>query len=58
MSNSGLIDSKDALDILVSYSIAEEGTNMLYIRMIEALLKRREEYNLVEIEMLLNYFPH
>lgn len=35
MSNEGYFDSKDALDMLVSYSIAEEGTNTLYIRLIE-----------------------
>ena len=44
--------------MLVSYSIAEEGSNTLYIRLIEMLLVRKEEYNMVEIEMLLNYFPH
>ena len=53
-----MFDAKEALDILVSYSIAEEGTNTLYIRLIETLVKRREEYNIVEIEMILNYFPH
>ena len=53
-----MFDAKEALDILVSYSIAEEGTNTLYIRLIETLVKRREEYNMVEIEMILNYFPH
>ena len=53
-----MFDAKEALDILVSYSIAEEGTNTLYLRLIETLVKRREEYNMVEIEMILNYFPH
>lgn len=58
MLNAGMFDAKEALDILVSYSIAEEGTNTLYLRLIEHLIKRSEEYNLVEIEMILNYFPH
>ena len=53
-----MFDAKEALDILVSYSIAEEGTNTLYLRLIETLVKRREEYNMVELEMILNYFPH
>ena len=43
---------------MVSYSIAEEGTNTLYIRLVESMLKRKEDYNLVEVEMVLNYFPH
>ncbi len=53
-----MIDAKEALDILVSYSIAQEGTNTLYLRLVDTLLKRKEEYNLIEIEMILNYFPH
>jgi hypothetical protein len=52
------LDAKDSLDVLVSYSIAEEGTNTLYIRLVESMLRRKEDYNLVEIEMILNYFPH
>jgi hypothetical protein len=53
-----VIDAKDALDVLVSYSIAEEGTNTLYIRLVESMLRRKEDYNMVEVEMILNYFPH
>ena len=46
--------------MLVSYSIAEEGSNNLYIGLIEAMLTQRDPstYNMVEIEMILNYFPH
>ena len=51
-------DGREALDILVSYSVAEEGTNTLYLRLIDLMLKRKEVYNMVEIEMILNYFPH
>ncbi|TNV84738.1 hypothetical protein FGO68_gene16543 [Halteria grandinella] len=58
LSQQGLIDPKDSLDVLVSYAIAEEGTNTLYIRLVESMLQRTEEYNLVEIEMVMNYFPH
>ena len=58
MLSQGLFDSKEALDILVSYAIAEEGTNTLYLRLIQNLIKRTDEYNTVEVEMILNYFPH
>ncbi|TNV74156.1 hypothetical protein FGO68_gene5579 [Halteria grandinella] len=58
LSQPGLVDPKDSLDVLVSYAIAEEGTNTLYIRLVESMLQRTEEYNLVEIEMVMNYFPH
>lgn len=58
LSQPGVIDPKDSLDALVSYSIAEEGTNTLYIRLVESLLRRSEDYNLVEVEMIFNYFPH
>lgn len=55
-----LIDAKEALDIMVSYSIAEEGSNNLYIKLIQAMLSKRDiaGYDMVEIEMILNYFPH
>jgi len=49
---------RDSLDALVSYAIAEEGTNTLYIRLVESMLRRTEDYSLVEVEMVLNYFPH
>lgn len=58
MLSQGLFDSRQALDILVSYAIAEEGTNTLYLRLIQSLIRRTDEYNIVEIEMILNYFPH
>ena len=53
-------DAQESLDVLVSYSIAEEGTNNLYIAMIENMLTKRDAstYDIVEIEMILNYFPH
>ena len=55
-----LFDAQEALDVLVSYSIAEEGSNNLYIAMIECMLTKRDpsSYDMVEIEMILNYFPH
>lgn len=51
---------EQALDILVSYSIAEEGSNNLYIGLIETMLAKRDpaSYNMVEVEMILSYFPH
>ena len=54
----GILTPRDSLDALVSYAIAEEGTNTLYIRLVESMLKRTEDYNLVEVELVLNYFPH
>ena len=42
----------------MSYSIAEEGSNNLYLKLIQTMLTKRSEYNMVEIEMILNYFPH
>jgi hypothetical protein len=56
----GQFDAQQALDILVSYSISEEGSNNLYIGLIETMLTKRDSgsYNMVEIEMILNYFPH
>jgi hypothetical protein len=33
-----LNDPKEALDILVSYAIAEEGTNTLYLKLIDLLI--------------------
>lgn len=53
-------DAAEALDIMVSYSISEEGTNNMYIQLIQTMLALRDpsNYNLVEIEMILNYFPH
>jgi len=58
LSQTDVISARDSLDVLVSYAIAEEGTNTLYIRLVESMLKRREDYSLVEVEMVLNYFPH
>ena len=52
------MDARDSLDVLVSFSIAEEGTNTLYLRLVESMLQRKEDYNIVEVEMVLNYFPH
>ncbi len=58
LSQPGVLDAKDCLDVLVSYSIAEEGTNTVYLRLVENMLQRKEEYTIVEVEMVLNYFPH
>ena len=46
---------------MTSYGVAEEGTNTLYIGLIELVAQRdtvHKPYSLTEIEMLLNYFPH
>ena len=47
----------EALDIMVSYSISQEGSNNMYIKLIQLMLTRHD-YNIVEIEQILNYFPH
>lgn len=51
---------EEALDILVSYSVAEEGTNNMFLHVIQTMLTKRDPagYNMVEVEMILNYFPH
>ena len=49
---------KEALSILVSYAVAQEGTNTLYVKLVGVMLQRTEPYSLTEIEMVLNYFPH
>ena len=47
----------EALDIMVSYSISQEGSNNMYIKLIQLMLTRHD-YNIVEIEQILNYFTH
>lgn len=58
LSQEGVVTPADSLDVLVSFAIAEEGTNTLFLRLVESMLRREEEYTLVEVEMVLNYFPH
>ena len=61
MINGKRLNPKQALDVLCSYSIAEEGTNTLYVSLIEQLAQRdayEQPYTIVELEMILNYFPH
>lgn len=59
--NAGKLDPQQALDVMVSYAIAEEGTNTLYLGLIDLIARRdylTSPYTLTEIEMILNYFPH
>ena len=61
MINAGRLSPKQALDVLCSYAISEEGTNTLYIGLVEILAQRDasiEPYTIIELEMTLNYFPH
>ena len=61
MINGRKLGPKQALDIMTSYAIAEEGTNTLYIGLVDIVARRdtvHEPYTITEIEMLLNYFPH
>ena len=61
MINGGRLNSVQALDVLSSFAIAEEGTNTLFLGLIDLVARRdvnQEPYTTVEIEMILNYFPH
>ena len=63
MCNSKVMTPSSAIDVLVSFSIAQEGTNTLYISLIEVILghiqKHPEEpFTAAQADMLLNYFPH
>ena len=47
--------------MLCSYAVAEEGTNTLFLGLIQVVSTRdayQVPYTLTEIEMILNYFPH
>ena len=60
MINAGRLTSKQALDVMSSYAIAEEGTNTLYLGLIDLVSRRNtqhEPYTITEIEIILNYFP-
>jgi len=63
--NAKRLTPKQAIDVLASYSIAQEGTNTLYLGLTEVVMSQLEKdenqdeiLSLHEIEMLLNYFPH
>ena len=61
MINGKRLNSVQALDVLSSFAIAEEGTNTLFLGLIDLVARRdvnQEPYTTVEIEMILNYFPH
>lgn len=38
MLGQNMFDGQEALDIMVSYSISEEGTNNMYIKLIQVML--------------------
>jgi hypothetical protein len=47
--------------VLTSYAIAEEGTNTLYLGLVDVIARRdyiNDPYTLQEVEMVLNFFPH
>ena len=47
--------------MLTSYAIAEEGTNTLYLGLVDVIARRdyiNDPYTLQEVEMVLNFFPH
>ena len=46
---------------MASYSVAQEGTNTLYLGLTDILATRNTidmPYSLTEVEMILNFFPH
>lgn len=53
----------DSLDALIAFSIGQEGTNTLYMLLINEVMNytrrnKDQSYTVTEIELLLNYFPH
>lgn len=52
-------DHREAIDILVSFSIAGEGSNLLYQRIAELIEPALNEskYTLHDIELIINYIP-
>ncbi|CAI2365135.1 unnamed protein product [Moneuplotes crassus] len=55
----GSIDSKEILIVLKCFSIAEEGSEVLYERIFEMIYPNLSErkYNKHDLEIILNYFP-
>lgn len=61
MLNGKRLSAVQALDVMSSFAIAEEGTNTLFLGLIDLVARRdinEQPYTTVEIEMILNYFPH
>lgn len=61
MVNGQKLNPKEALEALTSYAIADEGTNTLFLGLVEVICLRdaiEEPYSMDEIELVLNYFPH
>ena len=59
--NSQKLNPKQALDAMASYSVAQEGTNTLFLGLTDILARRDSidmPYTLTEVEMVLNFFPH
>lgn len=57
--NRKTVDHREALDILTSFSIAGEGTDILYERLTELIEPALKEgkYTIHDIELIINYLP-
>ena len=57
--NRNNINHREAIDILVSFSISGECTNILLERVLEIILPRLKEskYTRYDLELIINYFP-
>lgn len=57
--NKGAIDHREIIDVLVSFSISGECSNILNERILEILMPNLKEgkYTLHDLELIINYFP-
>ena len=57
--NRKTIDHREAIDVLISFSIAGEGTNLLYERISELVIPalKQGKYTFHDIELIVNYMP-
>lgn len=49
---------QDCVDLIKSFSRAQEGTNMLYEVLMRKIAKHAHELSINEIEIIMNYLPH
>ena len=52
------INYEDAITILVSFSKAQEGSDLLYENLMDIILKNSSELKTSDLQQILNYFPH
>lgn len=58
--NKGSLSPKHAIEALASFSVAEEGTNVLFTGLVQLIARSPDatQINLNDTELLLNFFPH